>query len=301
MSTTAIYSKEELVLALNKALRGKSVPENYKAAITSGDGDGALQVPTDLHAYVLQEKKNFKSMKQYVDVIPVKTESGTHAEDDTSQLAELFEINEDFPEITEQDIKFKGMKWEIKPYASFTQVPDSLFRDAKYDLFEIFKRSHAERATITENKLIFKAVKTLTPKALVDTAALSTSLNKDLNPAYEKEILIVTNQDGFEVLKTHGQFLSDGEGPNLKYYFDKYLVEVYDNATLPTVTGNAPVLYGSFKRGVKFFDAEKVDILLKDYPFGIRVPVHAMRGIEAFDVKLIPGTKDVLYGQIPTT
>lgn len=240
-------------------------------------------------------------MKQYVDVIPVETEVGTYAEDDTSQLAELFEISEEFPEITEQDIKFKGTKWTLKPYASFTQVPDSLFRDSKYDLFEIFKKSHAERATITENKLIFNAIKTLAPKALADGEALSSSLNKDLNPAYEKEIIIATNQDGYEILKNSGrmQFLP-GEGSTLKAYFDKYLVEVYDSVTLPTEGGNAPVLYGSFQRGVKFFDAEKLDILMKDYPFGIRVPVHVMRGIEAYDVKLIPGTTDVIYGQIPT-
>lgn len=295
-------SKTEIANVLNKALRGYEVPEQFQNALSANENGGGYLIPEELKSDVEEAKKYSKSMQQFVHVIPVMATKGVYSTEDEGNHGELYEITDAVP-ITEANLKLNGVEWNLKEYGSFTPISENLYNDSGFDLFKFFKNAHGEKATKTENKLIFNAIRnSLVAKSLADVAALKASLNKDLNPALESEITVVTNQDGFELFNK-----LDGSGNPIKYfenegpkrYFDIYRFEVYPNDELPSLNGKAPFVYGAFKRAVKLFTRENVDLLIAKNPYGLSQPWHVMRGIEDYDVKLIPGTTQLIYGEIP--
>jgi HK97 family phage major capsid protein len=195
------------------------------------------------------------------------------------------------------------MKYQIRDFASFSPIASRIVDDANYDLVQYFEKVHAEKAVKTENKIVFNTIRTSkVAKALADIPALKTSLNKDLNPSLENEIVVVTNQDGYELFNNLDSNVNPVKtvGDNSqKRYLDVYRFEVYSNEELPSQNGKAPFIYGSLERSVKLFDLEMIDILLIHYPFGNRSMVHVLRGIEHFDVELVPETPHLIYGEIP--
>ncbi|WP_158587652.1 phage major capsid protein [Neobacillus notoginsengisoli] len=290
---------------INSHFRGKELPGEIRNLLTTDDKN--ILLPEDLRSDIERAKKHNKSMSQYVDVISVSARSGIYSTEDEANHEELHLIDSDFdgPEINEQALKMKGVRWEIEKYGSFTPISESLYRDTAFDLLKFFENAHAEKATKTENKLIFKTIRTsLTPKQLGSVVDLKTSLNMDLNPALENEVLIVTNQDGLEQfnhLTADGdpvKYLQvENEGP--KRFFDIYRLEVYSNDDLPSKEGKAPFIYGSFKRTVKLFSYPEVRVLLAKNPFGLERPFHVFRGVEELDVKIIPKTTQLIYAEIP--
>ena len=104
-----------------------------------------------------------------------------------------------------------------------------------------------------------------TNKTLSDWAALKSSINRDLDPAALYGTVIVTNQDGFDVLDSAKT--SDGKplmqpditDPTARRLFG-YPVVMFSNAQLPSTNatsskdGYAPIYYGNISEGVKFVD-----------------------------------------------
>jgi HK97 family phage major capsid protein len=294
-------SNVDLTKVLNTVFRGGLIPQQFQNAITR-DEDGAILIPYTLKGDVDAAKKYNKSMRQYVDVIPVKEGKGRYATEDEGNFGEMVELG-DSVQITEQDMKFKGVNWELRRYGTFTKVTGELFNDFGFDLISVFKIAHAEKATKTENKLIFNAIRnTLAVKDLTDVRALKTSLNKDLNPALENEITVVTNQDGFELfnkLDSTGNPIKYFENDGPKRYFDIYRFEVYSNEELPSLNGKAPVIYGAVKRVVKLFTSDNLRVLVNSKGNGFVQDTHWIRGIEDYNVKIMPDTTQLIYGEIP--
>lgn len=295
------FGKEELTNAFNQTVLGREIPKDFKNEMSTLTGqDGGYLVPEDLKGDIEAAKKMIKPVSQYVDVIPVKTVKGRYTTEGESNYAELNEITSD-TQITEQSLKLNAVNWDLRKFGSFTSLSEELYNDSEFNLIKFFANTHVEKAAKTENKIIFEAVKTaLTPKVLTNASALETSLNKDLNPALEKEIVVVTNQDGLELL-THKTFEINGV---VKRYLDVYPVEVYPNDELPTVIDatngdRAPFIYGSLKRGVKLFTDDEVGVLFVKNPFGLQDPRHVLRGIERIDVKVVPGTTQLIYAEMP--
>jgi HK97 family phage major capsid protein len=294
-------AQQGLITAVNNALRGHAIPQQFQNALTR-TGDGAVLFPEELKGDIEQAKKYNKSMRQYVHVVPVKEKKGLYTTEDEGNFGELVEFGDGVP-ITEADMQFKGVNWNLKRYGSFTKVTEELFDDSGFDLTTTFVNGHSEKATKTENKLIFNAVRaSLTPKALASVEALKTSVNKDFNPALENEIIIATNQDGLELFNK-----LDASGNPIKYfrtegqqrYFDVYRFEVYSNEELPSLAGKAPFIYGSFNREVKLFTTETVETSVNKTGSGFLNAVYFLRGIEDYDVKVMPGATQLILGEIP--
>jgi len=306
------FTKEEVRSIFNKVLRKQDIPTEIRAALTLTDENGNLIVPEELKTDLLEAKIQNKAMRQYVHVIPVKSRKGRFTTEDESNFGEMYQFNAaNGVRLTEKDLKLKGVEWELKSYGSFTAISESLFDDAAVDLYELFKISHGEKSTKTENKLIFNAItQNLTPRTLNGWSELSSSLVKDFNPAIESEIVIVTNQDGWEYLDKQkdagGEPILDVE-PGPKRYFRGYPVEVFANDELPSITDSStntvkvPFIYGSFKRSVKLFHGDRIEVYFAQFPFGIHIQKHAIRGIEEYDVQIIPNTTYLIYGQIELT
>lgn len=294
-------SVPRVISAINDLLRGNqdNIADSTLVKNLTGE-DGQLLIPHEFNHDLNMKKKKNKSIRQYIDVVPVKAEKGnftTEAEGNANDELVEFESGEF---VEQDDMKLNGASYKIKSYGSFTPFPSSLMEDSGYDLFQLFLDNHSEKAVKTENKKVFNSIKTgLEIKELADVEALNTSLNKDFNPVLENEIVVITNQDGYEVLKPNLLFFRDESG-KVKAYLDKYLVETYSNDDLTSSPGTVPVIYGATKQSVKLFDLERPEVLLVKHPYGIRVPVSVMRGVEHFDVKLMPNTTYTIYGELPT-
>lgn len=295
-------TRDVAVKALNQIIRGNQDKVDNETLIynLTGESENAL-LPEDLKHDLDEAKKQNKSVRQYVDVVPVETESGTFTDDaEGNANKELVEFESGSTELTEQQLKLNGVPWSLKSYGSFTPIGQSLVEDSAFDLTTFFERNHAEKATKTENNLVFDAITTgLATKALASVNALETSLNQDLDPALENEIVVITNQDGFEVIKPNVEYFKNEDGKP-KAFLGKYPVEVYSNDDLTSNTGTVPVIYGSLKRTVKLFDLERPEVLLVKHPFGIRSRSSVLRGVEHFDVKLMPNSTKTIYGEITT-
>ncbi len=293
------FTNEDYKNAFNHIIRGNEskVDPEIKASLVT-DEQTAL-IPKEFKTNINQIKQFNKSLRQFVEVVPVTELKGTYAtEDESNGNNELVDM--DSNPLEEQNFKFSGVDFDIKPYGSFTSLSAELMEDTSVDINSYFEKKHAEKATKTENKLIFNAIQSgLTAKSLADLSALSTSLNNDLNPSVENEVNIIVNQDSFEVIKSNVKYFKD-ENQKPKPYFEGYPVEVYSNDELISNTGTAPFIYGSMNRGVKLFNFENVEVLLVKYPFGTRNRAHVLRGIERLDVKLNPGTTQLIYGEITT-
>lgn len=297
--------RNEIVNALNTMLRrGKIEDMDIKNQIIT-TGDGALTLPTEIHSDIITQKARFKSIREFIDVVPVLRSKGTYSTDHDGNYGELVELTDVSPEIAENDLQLVGMKYNIRDFASFSPIASRIVEDSSYDLVQYFEKVHAEKAVKTENKIVFNTIRTSkVAKALADISALKTSLNKDLSPSLENEIVIVTNQDGYELFNNLDSNVNPVKtvtaGDNSqKRYLDVYRFEVYSNEELPSQNGKVPFIYGSLERSVKLFDLEMIDILLIHYPFGNRSMVHVLRGIEHFDVEIVPETPYLIYGEIP--
>lgn len=304
MKEQVVVYKDLLTNAFNQTVLGREIPKDFKASLSKATGEnGGFLVPEDLKGDIEEAKKYNKAISQFVHVIPGKTSKGYYTTESEANYGELQEIN-DSTNIAEENLKVIGFNWELKKYGSFTALSEELNDDTDFNLFKWFKNTHAEKATKTENKVIFSTVKaSLATKQIASVAELKTSLNKDFNPALENEILIVTNQDGLEKAESFIEVLK-GENEDPKRYLDVYRVEVYSNDDLPTIIDatngdRVPFIYGSFKRSVKMFTDDKVEAKFVKNPFGIEKPNHVMRGIERFDVQVVPGTTQLIYAEMP--
>lgn len=367
----------------NLYLRGKKDKELSNVISTITDG---VLMPEELKHDLETAKKHHNSMRQFVDVVTVKESNGIYVTDDPSNV---FQELIDFKagnKISEQDMKFKMVSYETKRYGSITKVSEELYQDADFDMVKFFTNTHAEKATRTENKLIFNAIISNVPvKSLENGQALKMSLNKDFNSALEKEIRVFTNKDGLERLSAEG-LVKNVPQPDgtLKRYIDIYPLEVFSNEQLPsddenqsytykpnegfqgkdsfsyivtdlvnsvsanytvTVDSNEPLvishenlisnadidnlnpdklrvriieqpvngqlidnkdqtfsipfIYGSLSREVKLFTSDRVEVLVDMKNTGFLRNIVFIRGIEDYDVKVLPNPTQVIYGEIP--
>ncbi|GEM01931.1 phage major capsid protein, HK97 family [Halolactibacillus halophilus] len=294
-------SKSSVVYALNHVIKGE-LDKIYDSTLVYNlvGEDGAALIPKELVHDLNSIKKQNKSIRSYVDVVPVEKVKGTYAtEAEENSNDELHDFESGQTNIQEGNFKFNGVEYNVKSRWSFIPIHQALLEDTEVNLFEIFNNNHSEKATKTENKLTFSEIKTaLTTKILADVTALKDSLNDDFKPMLEKEMVVITNQDGFKYLTAEVDYYKVEGEVNPKPYLGKYPVEVYGNDELTSTDGTIPLIYGSLKRSVKLFDLEKTEVLFVKYPFGIRSRLSLLRGIEHFDIKVIPNTTQLIYGEM---
>ncbi|MDP4146122.1 MAG: phage major capsid protein, partial [Bacillota bacterium] len=145
----------------------------------------------------------------------------------------------------------------------FVALSNTLLAMTDNDLIAYVAQVFAKKAMITENTMAvttLKANKTI--KALTDWKGLKKSLNVDLDPAVLYGTVIVTNQDGFDMLDSAVDSMGrpilspDLNNPTQKTFLG-FPIEVFSNtllATTGTTTKYAPIFYGNLAEAVKFVD-----------------------------------------------
>lgn len=309
MNTREISTEEtDHVRTFLKALRGEDLTEEERALIVGGSNNENLIIPEDVNTRINELRRSYKSARSLIGYYPTNTLTGSFVYEDTSTITELinFTDGEDVP--AAGDPKFTPVQYAVKEYGGILPVSNVLLKNETGGLINYLGNWFNKKAVKTENKKIFDVLKTgKTAKDISDWKALKKSLNIDLDPELATDIVIVTNQDGFNYLD---EALDDTGRPILQpnptnptqKLFMGYPVEVFSNNLLPTTgttTKKAPIFYGALKEGAVFVEREGLEFATSEHA-GFGSNKTLIRVIELFDV--IQADEDAyIYGEMTIT
>lgn len=288
-----------------KALRGEDLTEEERALVVGGSNNENLIIPEDVNTRINELRRSYKSARSLIGYYPTTTLTGSFVYEDASTITELtnFTDGDDVPDSNEP--KFVPVQYAVSEYGAILPVSNVLLQNETGGLIEYLGRWFNKKAVKTENKKIFEVLKQgKTAKALADWKALKKSLNVDLDPELAIDIVIVTNQDGFNYLdealdETGRPILQPNPTNPTQKLFMGYPVEVFSNALLPTTgTTNkkAPVFYGALKEGAVFVERQGLEFATSEHA-GFTKNQTLIRVIELFDV--IQADKDAyMYGEM---
>lgn len=297
---TKKYNKKDLIKAFGRVaiagLQHKAPAENdvevlnYFAQMNesevntdTGESDGGLTVPQDIHTDIIELRRTQDDLEMYVNTEPVATLSGSRpieTEADTTPWDNVEEAAE-FPEADTP--KFKEIKYKIKKRGGILKVTKELLSDTAYNIVMYLNKWIAKKSRATRNAFILKKLDEITtgneiPANSIDE--LKDIFNIELEPAIAASSRVYTNQTGFNWLDK----LKDSEGKYImqpdptdktkKLLFGEYEIVKLSNKILKNkeikndadkVTGYiAPLYCGDLKEAITLFDREKITIEISD-------------------------------------
>ncbi len=287
--------KVEARSLLVKALRGRKLNSEERKILKEGEatGDdisGAYIVPEDVKTEINEYKRQYKSMKQYVDVQPTNTNAGSFVYEKSGTLSELADLTEG-ADIPEQLPEFEKKEYTIKDKGALLPITNQLLSDEAGGLLRYIGKWFSRKAVKTENSDIFRVLKTKTPVGVESIDDLKTVINTQLDPELLDGSIFVTNQDGFnyfDLLKDENgrPLLQPDATDKTKKYIKGLEVVVFSNANLPNIEeGVYPVLVGNFNESVKFMDKEQYE-LATSKEAGFTKNITYLRAIERYGVVL---------------
>lgn len=304
------------IRAAIKKMTGKPVTEAENALLlpTTSSPDGAngegYILPQDIRTQINKRIMDFKSFREAVGKITTTCLTGSFVYEDLSNIAGLVDFTDGTEGAVSEDPKFTKIAFSLKEKGALISLSNTLITMTDNDLVSYIVDYFAKKAVITENTMAITALKSnKTVKTLADYAALKASINTDLDPASLYGTVIVTNQDGFNLLDSQ----LDGNGrpilqpdptiPTVKRFMG-YEVKVYSNSQLPSTAataskdGYAPIFYGNLTEGVKFVDGPGISFATSTEA-GFTKNVTIARIIEFVDVvQCDKSDKCYIYGQL---
>ncbi|QHJ81495.1 MAG: hypothetical protein [Bacteriophage sp.] len=234
-----------------------------RAGLTTVDNEAIL--PKDIVYSAEKELKTVVDLRQFVDVIPVTTMSGTYPVlENVSEVFPTVEELEKNPELAKP--KFNKVDYKIQTRRGALAISQEDIDDA-VNVDGIVADQMAQRDINTSNAAILEKAKTMTAKKISSFDDVKQLLNVDLDPAYSK--VIVASQTFFNWLDT----LKDNNGRYL-------LQDSITSASGKVLSGNVPVavvpdtqlgkqgdsvaFVGDLKRAVKFFDRKQLSLRWMD-------------------------------------
>jgi HK97 family phage major capsid protein len=305
-----LYSK-----AFFKAFRGKKLDseerEIVNAMTPTTDADGGLLVPEDVQTKINEYKRTLPSLEQFVDRIPVSTDSGSRVFEKIAAMAVLENITDDTADIAEMtNPQFEALTYAIKKYAGWLPIPNDLLKDSDQNIISYLASWISRKSIVTRNTLILTILKAVPATAFgTDYKKIKKALNITLDPMIAANAIVLTNQDGFQFLDT----LEDGTGkpilqvdvtkPTQKLFAGKPIHVVGNTAlaTTGTTTKLAPIFVGDLREGVAMFERQgyKVDSTNVGGT-AFRKDRTELRVIEREDIKA-KDTGAFVYGTIDVT
>ena len=304
------------IRAAIKKMTGKPVTEAENALLlpttsspTGENGEGYI-LPQDIQTKIHERIRQFRSMRDVIGSITTTALTGSLVYEDISAISGLTDFT-DGTEIAESESpKFSQVKFSLKEKGAIIYLSNVLITMTDNDLVSYIVDYFAKKAVITENAMAFNALqKGKTVKTIADWKALKSSINKDLDPASLSSTVILTNQDGFEVLDSaldaNGRPIlqPDPANPTVKRFIG-YEVIVFSNKNLPSTkataskAGTAPIYYGNLEAGAKFVQANGTQFAT-DSSAGFTKNVTVARIIELIDcVQFDSSDECYICGQI---
>jgi HK97 family phage major capsid protein len=300
-----------VVRAMIKKGMGRSLTEAENALLVPSTGDGTngegFILPQDIKTIINEKIRQYKSFRDVLGYIPTTALTGSFPVEDVETFSELIDFTDGTEGAEATDIKFKNVSFALKEKGALIKLSNTLLQMTDNNLINYIAGVFAKKAVITENKLAITALQNgKTVKAIAGYQALKSSLNKDIDEGVKYNMVIVTNQDAFDVLDSE----LDGTGrpvlqPNpanpTQKLFSGYPVVVFSNALLPTTgttTKKAPIYYGNLAEAVSFVDNGAYSFATSEHA-GFTSNSTYSRVIEHLDVVQVDNSdKMYIYGQI---
>lgn len=294
--------------AIADHLRGK-VTNASQSLIQGGDHGENYLIPEDVSVVINEYKKEWQSAKVLCNVMTTDSIAGSF-NFDTAPSQGLVKFDDGDTLDDQVAPQFTKKSWSIGYAGAFIPLSDLLKSNQRANLEQYLREWFARRAIITENADIFGALKSNynsgTPKSLADWAALKSSINKDLDPAYVKSpnMRVVTNQSGFDVLD---DALDDNGRPILQpnpkdpteRLFKGIPVLVFSDAQLPNRSTYAPVIYGVTNDALWFIENPQYQFATDDGKgLGFTKVQTLLRVLEGYAV-FATGAPSYIYGELP--
>ena len=293
IETAGSENKPEERTVLVKALRNRRLTEEERAILKEGsatgeDISGAYIVPQDVNTEINEYKRQYKSMKSFVDVQPTNTNAGSFVFEKDGTTSELLDLTEG-AEIGTQLPEFDKKEYSIKDKGALLPITNQLLSDEAGGLLAYIGKWFSRKAVKTENKDIFTVLKKKTAIKVKTIDELKTIINTKLDPELLDGSIFVTNQSGFNYLDN----LKDNEGKPLlqpdatektKKYIKGLPIEVFSDANLPNISATAfPIFVGNMLEAIKFMDRNEYE-LATSKEAGFTKNITYLRAIERYDV-----------------
>lgn len=269
-------------MALKPEERKTYTETELRALSSNKDEDGKLLIPQDISTKIIELKREYQDMYNYVNVEPVGTLSGKRPVEQDATHTPLEGVGElvSIPNIGNP--KFVPLEYNCKDFKGLIEIPNSFLKDEDADILGYLAKWIAKKQVATHNALIFYADGTKGTEGIlgvktggfdIETVTkpltgkeIKKVLNVKLPSAIAKEAILFTNQDGFNYLDNlqdkNGRDLLEDLGNN-KYKLDKKTLTIitFDNKTLLNDDKkNTPFIFGNAKEGITYFDRETMSM-----------------------------------------
>ena len=268
--------------------RPLSAAENALISGTGAESGENFLVPEDVDTTIRELRQTYVSAKEYTTVIPTKSLTGSfvYEKGGTCELTDF----EDGSEISTADNPtFEQKKWAIKFLGKIIPVSRILLGAEQAGLTAYLNRWFVKGAITSENKKIFAALKdkkeAKTYKGLIE---MGSSINRDLDPSALIGGVIITNQNGFDIMDSEKDAVGypiltkDLANPTIRRFKGLPIV-VFPTKQLPDEEGGSPVFIGDTKAGIMFIDKTGLEFASSEHVF-FKQNQLALRVIEGFDV-----------------
>lgn len=283
--------------------------------VTGTDADGGYIVPEDIQTKINERRVAKKSLKDLVDVEPVKVPKGARTFKKRSQQTGFTKVGEKGKIGAKATPQFERMTFEIEKYAGYFPVTNELLKDTDQSIVNTLIDWIADESRVTANTIILAEVnRAFSQVKLTGLDDIKNALNVTLGQAFKATSKIITNDDGLQYLDT----LKDTDGkyllqPNPQDPMQLRLcagatvvpIEVIPNSDMATEENKIPFIIGDLKEGIKFFDRELTTIKQSDVAVigdlnAFEEDLTLFRAIEREDV-VLKDDKAVVNGYIDVT
>lgn len=112
------------------------VPQPLAAMKEGVDEDGGLIVPQDISTKINEKRRQFDTLANLVDVIPVSTNKGSRVLEKLADITPLVNLEElaDIEDL--ENPKFENIKYNIKDYAGILVLSNDLLADTQKALLQ---------------------------------------------------------------------------------------------------------------------------------------------------------------------
>lgn len=242
--------------------------------------DGGYTVPEDIETRIRTRRDAKMSLRQEVEVIPVKTKSGQRTYKKRAQQTGFKKVGEGGKIGKKETPQFERLTWDIDKYAGYLPVTNELREDSDANITQLLVDWIGDEARVTDNNLITGAIKEKfpTPVEFANLDGIKKALNVTLGQAFKSTSKVYTNDDGLQWLDTltdkNGRYLltvspTDPMDLSLTAGATKVKLRVLPNDEFPSDTETAgkrkiPMWVGDMKELVALFDRKKTTLKWTD-------------------------------------
>lgn len=272
---------------LRKMLKGEQLSDKEAALVVDGTSGENYLIPEDVRLDIIQLRKQYKSAKDLVTVIPTDSMSGSF-NFETGGVTGLqeFDDGDDVPSGDQPSFIKKPFRIALK--GKVLPVSNILQQVEKAGLLAYLNTWFIRNAIFTENRDIFTTLAAgRTPKAIQGLDQLRKAMNKDLDPSAKIGAKIVTNQTGFDQMDEekdkNGRGLLQPDPTNATVMrYKGYEVVEYSDTELPNVSGKAPLFFGAIDAADYFLELLGLQINSSEHALFTKNQT-AIRVIEGYD------------------